>query len=81
MSIGGGFVHNWGPIYVDNPVAAPLANDTYMMINAFVRYPLRMREREVTLELAVNNLTDKRILMNGGFSPPREIYLGAEITF
>jgi iron complex outermembrane receptor protein len=81
LSIGGGFVHNWGPIYVDNPVTAPLANDSYAMVNLFARYPVEVSGRKLMLELAVNNLGDERILMNGGFSPPREIYLGAEVSF
>jgi iron complex outermembrane recepter protein len=82
LAIGAGFVRNWGPVYVDNPVTAPLANeDGNETINAFVRYPFRLFEKDMHVELAGTNLTDDRYLMNGGFSPPREVLLSLDVRF
>ncbi|MBC2608089.1 TonB-dependent siderophore receptor [Pelagicoccus albus] len=82
LSFGGGFVKNWGPVYVDNPVTQPLANeDGNFQVNAFVRYSFTVNERDMSIELSGSNLTDDRWMMNGGFSPPREIAVSTEIRF
>lgn len=79
LAIGGGFVQNWGPIYVDSPATSGLANQHgYFTANAFVRYPVRIYRHHFGLQAAVNNLTDDRYMMNGGFSSPRERLLSVE---
>ncbi len=82
LTIGGGFARAEGPIYVDNPVSTPLANKGgYFLVNAFVRYGVKIFDRDVDFQLAGNNLTDDRFLQNGGYNPPREYTLSAEVRF
>ncbi|MBI5766631.1 MAG: TonB-dependent receptor [Verrucomicrobia bacterium] len=82
FTLGGGFARNKGPIYVDNPVAAPLANKGgTFIVNGFVRYSARLFDRDVNFDLAGTNLTDDRFLQNGGYNPPREFVLSVETRF
>lgn len=82
LSIGGGFARNWGPIYVDNPVTAPLANKGgTFIVNAFVRYTTKLLGKDVGFEVAGNNLDDDRHLQNGGYNPPREYTLSVDVKF
>lgn len=82
LTLGGGFARNKGPIYVDNPVTIPLANKGgTFIVNAFVRYGVKLFRQNVEFELAGNNLTDDRFLQNGGYNPPREYTLSAELRF
>jgi outer membrane receptor for ferric coprogen and ferric-rhodotorulic acid len=82
LIVGGGFVQNWGPIYVDSPATSGLANrHGYFTANAFVRYPLKIAGHRVGLQVGANNITDDRYMMNGGYSSPREVILSADIKF
>ncbi|HYC71493.1 MAG TPA: TonB-dependent receptor [Opitutaceae bacterium] len=82
LAVGGGFSRAEGPIYVDNPVTIPLANKGgYFLVNAFVRYGVKVYGRDVGLQVAGNNLTDDRFLQNGGYNPPREYTLSFDVKF
>lgn len=82
LTIGGGFVNNWGPIYVGSPATDGLHSDGYFLANAFIRYPIKIRDhQQLELQLGMNNIADKRFYMNGGYNPPRETTLSASYKF
>jgi len=82
LALGGGMVQNYGPIFVDDPATSGLANRRgYTIVNAFVRYPIKIADHTINAEIGGNNLADDRPFMNGGFYPPREWLVSLDAKF
>ena len=83
LSIGAGIAKDWGPIYTDlasGQRGLDIPNGT-TMINAFVRYPVKIDGYTVGFELAGNNLTNERAIANGGYAEPTEYFISMDVKY
>jgi outer membrane receptor protein involved in Fe transport len=83
LAIGGGIAKNWGPIYTDlasGQRGLDIPNgDT--VVNAFIRYPVKIYGHTVGFELAGNNLTNDRPIANGGYAEPTEYFVSVDFKY
>jgi iron complex outermembrane receptor protein len=79
LVINGGFNYN-GSYWSDNNNSEKLS--AYTLVNIGARYGLTLADKEVTLRLNVNNLTDERYWVNESYlGTSRTVSLSANITF
>lgn len=83
LAIGAGIAKNWGPIYTDlasgqRGLDLPTGDN---VVNAYIRYPIKVFGSTVGFELAGNNLTDDRYVMNGGYEEPTEIFTSIDVDY